>query len=337
MNKNTITLMVLLALALAAQIARAEKIKRLSGEPKPRLTAAQIKELEQKESEEHPVEGYVSVQTVVDCFDEMSYQYTGGRYQDTEIKFRLRQPNEIKPGQKYPLIIDFHGKGESDNDNRRQLAHLQHTIEFLAGPKSLDFFMLATQCPKDNPYWTTSISMEDGKGDAPMTIAREILEAVIKEFPIDEDRISVFGVCSGGMAAWQFVMDSPERFASLVACSATPPAGPILKDVNIWAFGCAKDRGISIGQLRETVKKTNANGGSAFLTEVESENHDSWREALNRKKVVAWMVNQERHSVYSPPPGIVLRFWTWPQVFAYFGLPLCGIVILLVIRQRSRI
>ena len=317
-------------------VVESAQIKRLSGDHKPQLTAAQVRELEQKESEKHPVDGYVSVQTVVNCFDEMSYQYTGGRYQNTEIKFRLRQPNNIKPGKKYPLIVGFHGKGESDDDNRRQLAHLQHTIEILAGPKSLDFFMLSTQCPKDNSSWTTSVSMEDGKGDAPMTIAREIMEVVIREFPIDEDRISVVGLSSGGTAAWQFAMDSPERFASLVACSATPPPGPILKDVNVWVFGCTDDKGISIDQLRETVKRTNDGGGSALLTERKSSSHDSWTEALNRKKAVAWMVSQKRNSWYNPPPGSVLMPKTWGQSLAWFGPPIFCIILLFFVRVKQQ-
>ena len=319
-----------------SSVVEAAQIKRLSCDPKPRLTAAQVRELEQKESDKHPVEGYVSVTTVVDCFDEMAYQYTGGRYRDEEIKFRLRQPNEIKPNKKYPLIVWFHGVGESDNDNKRQLAHVQHTIEFLAGPNNRDFFMLATQCPKDNRDWMASISSEDSKGDAPITIAREIMEAVIQEFPIDEDSISTFGLSSGGAAAWQFAMDSPERFASMVSCSATSPPGPILKDVAVWAFGCDKDGGISIEQLRETIKRTRAGGGSALLTEIDSNAHDSWSEALNRKKVVAWMISQKRNAWCNPPPGAILMPRSWPQSLASFGLPICSIISLLLIRWRQR-
>ncbi len=326
---------VLTLFLLGDGVADAARIKRLSGDPKPRLTAAQVRELEQKGSEKHPVEGYVSVETVVDCFDEMSYRYTGGRYRDEEIKFRLRQPNEIRPGKKYPLVVWFHGVGESDDDNKRQLAHVQNTIEFLAGPNSLDFYLMATQCPKDNRDWTTSISMDDGKGDAPMTIAREIMTAVIEGFPIDEDRISAFGLSSGGAAAWRFVMASPEQFASLVSCSASPPSGPLLPNVAVWAFGCTDDKSISIGQLREAIKRTREGGGSALLTEIGSAEHDSWNEALSQKKAVAWMIAQKRGSMLSPPPGAVLMPKTWTQAFWYFGLPLCCLLPLFMLRKRK--
>ncbi len=224
------------------------------------ISNREIREATGEESEKDKKEdGYLPNPTAIDCFDALGYRYTGGRYNDELIRFRLRCPPKIEPGKKYPLIVWFHGKGESGDDNKRQLAHLQYTLPFLAGPKSLDFFMLVTQCPKDNPYWDTSVSTE-GKGDAPMTIAREIMEAVIKEFPIDEDRISAFGLSSGGAAAWQFVQDSPEKFASIVSCSASPPSGPLLTDVTVWAFGCTGDGQISMEQLRQTINQTKSKG-----------------------------------------------------------------------------
>ena len=299
------------------------------------ISNREIREATGEESEKDKKEdGYLPNPTAIDCFDALGYRYTGGRYNDELIRFRLRCPPKIEPGKKYPLIVWFHGKGESGDDNKRQLAHLQYTLPFLAGPKSLDFFMLVTQCPKDNPYWDTSVSTE-GKGDAPMTIAREIMEAVIKEFPIDEDRISAFGLSSGGAAAWQFVQDSPEKFASIVSCSASPPSGPLLTDVTVWAFGCTGDGQISMEQLRQTINQTKSKGGSALLTEINSGSHDSWNVALSQKKAVAWMIHQNRHSIYNPPPGCVLTPRSWGRSFVWFGLPVCCMIPFLLLGKRK--
>ncbi len=320
---------------LFLQAANASQIKRLAGgEAKPRLSASEIEKLSLQESTSHAVEGYVSVKSVVDCFDEMSYNYTGGRYNNQEIKFRLRSPNNIKPHKKYPLVVWFHGKGESDNENSRQLAHMQMTMEFLIGPKMLDCFIIATQCPKDNPNWFTTVSTE-GKGDAPITILREIFDATIKEFPIDEDRISVFGLSSGGSAAWQFVMDSPEKFAGLVVCSATKPPGVPPTNLNIWTFANTGDGGVPIENVRQSVQEINAKGGTALLTEMNSGGHDSWFQALSNKKVLAWMVTQKRNGMLNPPPGMVLMPKRWSQVLARYGLPLLCLLPFFVFRKRK--
>jgi hypothetical protein len=47
--------------------------------------------------------------------------------------------------------------------------------------------MIATQCPSDNKQWNTSLS-SNGKGDSPITIVEEILDAVIEEYPIDTNK-----------------------------------------------------------------------------------------------------------------------------------------------------
>ncbi len=132
------------------------------------------------ESEKNKDGGYNANVRVVDCFAAMQYKYTGGRYDDEPIKFRMLSPDCIEPGKKYPLIIWLHGVGESGTDNTRQLSHIQSTIEYLAGKNKLEFFMIVTQCPKDNRAWENSISPE-GKGDAPLTIADEIFDAVIED------------------------------------------------------------------------------------------------------------------------------------------------------------
>lgn len=314
---------------------RAERIKRLPGEPKPSLTNAQVQELEHKESEKHPVEGYLSAKIVIDRFDAMSYRYSGGRYRNEEIRFRLRSPNGTEPGRKYPLIVWFHGAGESDDDNKRQLAHMQYAMEHLAGPKSLDCFILVTQCPKDNRSWTTSIASSDEKGDAPITYTAEIMEAVIREFPIDENRISVFGLSSGGAAACTFALKYPKRFAGLVTCSASPPPNIALSGTSLWAFACNKDKHVDIDVIREAVNAAKSQGGAAHLTEIDAKSHNSWTEALRERKVLGWMFEQNRLSAFNPPPGVVVRPQPTAASLFCFGIPIFIIVALAAVRVKQ--
>jgi predicted peptidase len=289
-----------------------------------------IEEVATAESKKHADDGYLAHPKVTDCFDALGYRYTGGRYNNDLIRFRLRCPQNVKSGKKYPLIVWFHGKGESSNDNERQLAHIQYTFPFIVGPRSLDFFMLITQCPGDNPYWNSSVS-QDGKGDAPFTIATEIFDHLIEKYPIDKTRISVFGQCSGAEAAWMFARKYPELCAAIVPISATPPP-EVLPDVTISAYNCTDDPNVSIEPMRNYVKRANQNGGIAHLTEIDAESHDAWSPALSQNEVVAWMITQKKNSIFSPPPGIVLKQLSWKQVFTYYGLPICCLLSLIIIR-----
>ncbi|GHT42493.1 hypothetical protein FACS189443_5560 [Planctomycetales bacterium] len=299
------------------------------------ISSDEISKIESEESKRHTViDGYLASPKVVDCFDALAYQYTGGRYNDKQIRFRLRCPPQIKPGKKYPLVVWFHGTGESDDDNERQLAHLQYTVPLLTGPGSLDFFILATQCPKDNTSWLTSLSLE-GKGDAPFAITMEIFEQILEEYPIDHNRISTFGMCAGAAASTALIRKYPGQISAVVYASATPPDGLPITDVAISAFNSTKDIYVAIQPMRDYIAKVNAAGGNAALTEFQTVLHDAWSPALSRYRVIAWMIRQNRNSIFAFPPGIAVSSRSWGQTFLYFGLPVCCIALLLLIRWRK--
>ena len=270
-----------------------------------RVASNAIATISEQKSIMHRDGGYIANSSVVDCFAEMSYTYTGGRYVDEPIRFRLRSPVKTQPDQHYPLIIWLHGAKESGNDNTRQLSHIQSTMEFLVGKRMLDFFMLATQCPEDNHSWVQSMSSE-GKGDAPMTIVCEILDGLLDVYPIDRNRISIVGVCSGGEGAWYLLQEQPELVASIVVFSAPPPTFAWEKrfsDTSVWAFVNRGDTQISLPQSRQFIKAINDVGGLAYLTERDADTHDTWANAMKKDKIVAWAVSQDRRR-FSIPPGI---------------------------------
>jgi predicted esterase len=271
--------------------------------------------------------GFYAEPKVVDCFAAMEYKYTGGRYDNEAIRFRLRSPQVIKPDKKYPLIVWFHGRGESGNDNARQLAHLQIAMEFFAGANQRDFFVLATQCPADNNQWTRSIETE-GKGDAPMTIAGEIMEALLQEYPIDPNMLSACGFSSGATGSWEFGRKSPRRLAALGACSGNPVKeaepeeylGPA-----IWAFNNSGDASVSSADATVFIEAINSGGGNAYLSLFDQSGHDSWTKAMRDEKIIGWLILQSLEKP-GPPQGIVCRPLSVTSQLAMFGLPVLIIV-----------
>ena len=238
-------------------------------------------------------------------------------------------------GEKYPLVVWFHGVGESGENNTRQLSHIQSAIKSLAGKNKLDFFMIATQCPSDNTSWSTSIS-GDGKGDAPMTIVAEIINVVIQEYPVDANRLSLFGLCSGGNAVWDFVAKYPGRVAAMVACTSVPGSihADRFRNTAVWAFN-NKDDPAPWETVERFVAAINADGGNAYLTLKETGGHDAWSNALSREKVIGWMILQELHKG-GPPIGEQCYHRTASQVFLLFGLPMIAIFCAFPFYYRNR-
>ena len=264
---------------------------------------------------------------LIRCFTEMEYQYTGGRYKEENIRFRLHFPWKVEPGRKYPLIIWLHGRGDANDDNERQLTRMQSMIDLLAGKNAEDFFVMATSCPEDNRQWTRS-TVSDGKGDAPITVAMEIMEAIIAEYPIDTDRISVFGISSGAGCAWEFVKRNPNRIAGMVACSGGPPSGAQTNDyltTAVWAFANNGDPSVLYEDTQRFVNAINADAGNAWQTVYEAEGHDAWTNAMLHDKAIHWLLLQHRDRP-GPPPGVVCRLLSVRNQLFMFVLPVLLIV-----------
>ncbi len=283
------------------------------------------------ESEENKDGGYNADANLVDCFSAMKYYYTGGRYHREPVLFRMYSPPKLEPGRKYPLVLWLHGFGESDNDNMRQLSHLQKAMDCFFGENRLEFFMIATQCPKDNPNWFLSVSPE-GQGDAPIAIADEILRAVIEEYPVDTDRLGVMGLCSGGDAAWKYVAKHPGRFASLVPCSASVDNlhSSAFADIAVWVFNNKNDT-VPYQSVKDFIGVINDQDGNAYLTLGETGGHDTWSNALTNKKVLSWMILQHLDK-NGPPQNVDYCFRTRKSLFVMFGLPCLIILVTLLMR-----
>ncbi|HVE16944.1 MAG TPA: hypothetical protein VNB29_09415, partial [Chthoniobacterales bacterium] len=59
------------------------------------------------------------------------------------LPFRFHQPDALVPGQKYPLVVFFHGLGERGADNRLQFFRFRDTVAFW---EKYPCFVLAAQC-----------------------------------------------------------------------------------------------------------------------------------------------------------------------------------------------
>jgi hypothetical protein len=182
------------------------------------FTTAQIRELVKMEDDRIKGNGKTPHPVLVYCFEERLFQYTGGKYENSEIKYRLRIPQKIKPGKKYPLIVHLHGIGEAGKDNTFSLAHLHSVLPLMLGEEQQDFFLLVLQCPPDNRIWTFKPE-KDGNLDVVVALT----DYVIANNPIDEKRLSLFGLSSGGYGVWQWLLKYPDKFAAAVPASCGAP------------------------------------------------------------------------------------------------------------------
>jgi predicted peptidase len=153
------------------------------------------------------------------------------------MKYRLFSPARSTGRGKRPLIVWLHGGGEGaslpDNyyDNETTLRANRGALGF-ATPRAQRIFSGAyVVAPQSTSFW-----IEDGPRFAPLI--REIIRDLVRQHPIDRERIYVAGCSNGGYMSIELTTIYPDLFAASVPiCGVVGPfvAGgpPLVPDADL--------------------------------------------------------------------------------------------------------
>ena len=220
-----------------------------------------------------------------------------------QLGYRLLKPSQIDAAKKYPLVLFLHGAGERGTDNQQQLKNGAPAFLKPDAREKYPCFVLAPQCPPDKK-WTT---VKDWVGpnpfveepSEPMKLVFGAVDAVLKEFPIDQDRLYVTGLSMGGYGTWDIITRQPTRWAAAVPVCGGGDVAKIApaKGMAIWAFHGAIDPTVPVIRSREMIAALVAAGGKPLYSEYPYVKHDSWTTAYGEPELMHWMFAQKRGAV----------------------------------------
>jgi poly(3-hydroxybutyrate) depolymerase len=229
-----------------------------------------------------------SVLTLWTCFREQGVaEQPGTQVNSTlktaiplEMQYLLYLPKEYDKQDAWPLMLFLHGGGERGDDVQKVKMH--GPPKLVSEGKEFPFMVLSPLLKKDR-FWE------------PIELSA-LLDEVIRTHKVDQDRIWVTGLSSGGFGTWQLAAYSPDRFAALVPICGGGETywTKSIKHVPVWAFHGAKDPGIPVRRSQEMVDAINGHGGKAQLTVYPEAGHNSWTETYNNPAVYEWLLLQKR-------------------------------------------
>jgi predicted peptidase len=229
------------------------------------------------------------------------------------IPYRLHLPSQFDIAKKYPLIVWLHGEGESGSDNRLQLRHLDTTLLIPERRGNCDFLILVPQKPKKVSWIGDSVPNSESEGSPydMLEVVTKLLDHTIAQYPVDEARVAVLGLSSGGTAAWELAARSPERYSALLPFSAAPKGGTDLNAllrVPVWAFYPPTDYLAPPDATQNAVSHLQQLGGYAAFTFSNDEpekavTHYCWKSAFRDYDLYTWLLAQERDGDHVPRPG----------------------------------
>ena len=238
---------------------------------------------------------------VADLFEARSTTFTGGEYTDEIFGYRLLAPRTVVPGEAYPLVLFLHGRDGSGADNRAQLEYLPQWMAHDERRRKYPCYLIAPQCRCDR-LWVETPRAFDRRAprQAPgpqMQVVIDILEQVIRDFPIDESRLYLTGLSMGGFGCWDLGTRLAERWAAVAPICGGGDAlyADRLAGVPVWAWHGEADDIVPVRKSRRMIEAIRAAGGEGKYTELAGVGHDSWTPAYTDPEgLLPWMFAQRR-------------------------------------------
>jgi hypothetical protein len=255
------------------------------------------------------------------------------------MNYRLLKPNSYNdsydPG--YPLLIMFHGSGETGNcwnsncfhadqnyspltndppaptDPEHELLNNDHNL-LHGGKVYLDAVNLAGEkLPNDPalddrafPGFVLFPQNLNGWSGGTVQDAIRIIRLLCKKYNIDEDRIYIHGLSNGGYGVYEALKRTPWMFASAIVMSAVSDGfitntnmESEIADIKLWIFQGALDSNPYPQKTRRYVDQFRVAGAEVRYTEYADVGHTVWNKAYKEPDFFTWFLGQRKSQIHA--------------------------------------
>lgn len=223
--------------------------------------------------------------TRTDFSDVRKYK-TYSQHFSNGLRYGLFKPEMMDAAQRYPLVVYLHGSRDTVS---RDLNWYQPAFQ-TANPS----FVLTPKCDVADQGWGNTWTAAHTPAAA-KTLA--LIDSLSGVYPIDKDRIYLYGISMGGFGTFSMVSKEKGKFAAAYAIcggSDTEAAASLL-DTPLWIFHGDADNIVPVRLSRDVYKEMIRLGGKKVCyTEYPGVKHNSWENASKEARLPVWLFAQRR-------------------------------------------
>jgi predicted peptidase len=200
---------------------------------------------------------------------------------EVAAKYLVVKPKDYDGREEYPLLIFLHGRGAQGD--QLDLVKRHGPFKKIA-ELGLPLLIVAPQSPQDE-WWD-------------IDMLEALVEEVIDDLDVDEDRVYLTGLSMGGSATWQLAARRPEWFAAIgpISGRSVPSKAPRLRNMPVWAFHGARDRIVPVRETTDMVDALHKVGSNPRLTIYPEARHNAWTQTYDNPELYEWLLSHRRGS-----------------------------------------
>ncbi len=197
-------------------------------------------------------------------------------------------PSDFDPAKEtLPVIVFLHGAGENGDGSPEAVQRVRaHGIPKYFGAdadyKGLRVITVSPQCPEELIWDNITLQLKD------------YIDAAVKEFHGDQNRVAVTGLSMGGFGTWNLVLTYPGEFI----CAAPICGGGVSWRYNerhlrtkLRVYHSVDDDSVPYACSALMVQRVSERGGDVEFTSYTHEGHGCWDRAYETTDLIEWLAN----------------------------------------------
>ncbi len=212
------------------------------------------------------------------------YDYTQHHFQS--LRYGWYKPDNYEKKEMYPLIVYLHGSRDTVS---RDIDWYQESMQ-----KENPSFVLTPKCVEPNLGWGDT--WHDGHTSA-MTKTLKLIDSLVKVFPIDVNRLYIYGISMGGFGVFSVLSKEKGKFAAAYAVcgGSNVKVADQLLQTPLWIFHGEIDDIVPVALSRDIYKEMIRLGATKVrYTEYADVKHNSWENVSKEKSLSTWLFAQRK-------------------------------------------
>lgn len=222
------------------------------------------------------------------------------------LPYRILYPENFDATKKYPIVLFLHGRGESGNDNQKQLNNGGKLFLSENYRQNFPSIVIFPQCAEDS-YWSNvdieTVSnkrfftfQKGGEATKSMSLVLKFTDEFFKKSFADQSKIYVGGLSMGGMGTFEILRRRTKTFAAAFAiCGGDNPANAKkYKNVPLWIFHGGLDDVVNPQLSYQVFRALKQLGNEPKYTIYPKANHNSWDSTFAEPALFPWLFGQQK-------------------------------------------